>query len=964
MTIALPSEFVAVFQPESDFSDLRRYPSPDFAGLALVWGSRTGDQSFGLVQILADSGMWTADSFAEWLEREGYKPDEITEPVEVVSKQEPIELNEAVKVALRRKVEEHNEEHGDKPAKRATLRMLEASMRRGIGAYKTNPGSVRPTVSSPEQWAYARVNGLLHALRTGKFKRRAFDRDLLPAEHPMSSKQEKQSDDLFRVESEAVARAAEIGCVGVHVHNIDGVDFYMPCEDMADYEALTGLRHESSDELDLVPAESVASYKSARDAMAAASSLGSDGFFAAETPAGSIDFFPCSTMSEWERVTKQRAARSHEIHKAEWSSAYVSNLPDSAFFYIGDGGEIDDSGRTSPRYLRKLPYRNDRGSVDLPHLRNVLARLSQTEIPDTDKRRIREEARQLLEESRSEKTLTKAYEAIDFSPPKGVQEAAELGLALRREHGRGGTMVGVARARDLSGGDAVSPDTIRRMVSYFARHEVDMDVPANKDRSAPGYPGAGRIAWLLWGGDPGRRWAEKIRDQMNREDAERDQVAKLALDSFVVAHPVNKSLTSTDDLWKAPCPVLVSTKPDGEQFILAKTYQGNAVRSLDNESGAVDHQNSLWGVFAVMPDDCIIEGTVAKDRAFEATDLLYYQGRDLTGLSVVARKQMLGDVCGSLVQSASDVVSTPEDLVLHARIVADSGARSLKVQQHNAPYGAPVLELNLEAVRKDLWDYVPPRLNAGARAVFVTGSPNRMEAVRGQPLAGPDGLTFRKAYLDRMNLAMDEITVIHAQPATKSDNGDWSGWLADTLNRFAHLPFIALGKAASRALADHDHVKMPHPRAVRTQGDRGEVARKSRSVAKSLEEAKSSWCPIFKMDEERQIVYGVVLEPHTRDLQGDVLTIDTIEIAAHNYLATSRTVGDSHSGPAAAEVVESYLAPADYDLGGHRITKGTWVMGVHILDPELWESVKRGDFTGFSIGGSGERKELQNFSAQ
>ena len=93
-----------------------------------------------------------------------------------------------VETALRGKVEEHNEDHGDKPSSRATYGMLAASFRRGVGAYRTNPSSVRPNVQSEEQWAFGRVNGLLYALRNNRFRRTPYDTDLLPEEHPLSSK--------------------------------------------------------------------------------------------------------------------------------------------------------------------------------------------------------------------------------------------------------------------------------------------------------------------------------------------------------------------------------------------------------------------------------------------------------------------------------------------------------------------------------------------------------------------------------------------------------------------------------------------------------------------------------------------------------------------------------------------------------------------------------------------------------
>ena len=65
--------------------------------------------------------------------------------------------------------------------------MLSAVFRRGIGAYNTNPQSVRPNVSSSDQWAYARVNAFLFAVRTGRFRSGKFDRDLLPNGHPLKT---------------------------------------------------------------------------------------------------------------------------------------------------------------------------------------------------------------------------------------------------------------------------------------------------------------------------------------------------------------------------------------------------------------------------------------------------------------------------------------------------------------------------------------------------------------------------------------------------------------------------------------------------------------------------------------------------------------------------------------------------------------------------------------------------------
>lgn len=115
-----------------------------------------------------------------------YFTDGHTEPTfETITKQ----VSAKVKEALQNKVDEHNEEYGDTPSKRATLRMLTAVFERGVGAYNTNPASVRARVRSSDQWAYARVNAFLFALRTGRFQGGKFDRDLLPKGHPQSTKE-------------------------------------------------------------------------------------------------------------------------------------------------------------------------------------------------------------------------------------------------------------------------------------------------------------------------------------------------------------------------------------------------------------------------------------------------------------------------------------------------------------------------------------------------------------------------------------------------------------------------------------------------------------------------------------------------------------------------------------------------------------------------------------------------------
>jgi len=115
--------------------------------------------------------------------------------------------------------------------------------------------------------------------------------------------------------------------------------------------------------------------------------------------------------------------------------------------------------------------------------------------------------------------------------------------------------------------------------------------------------------------------------------------------------------------------------------------------------------------------------------------------------------------------------------------------------------------------------------------------------------------------------------------------------------------------------------------------------------------------PITKVNKEKQLVTGVVLEPNVIDAQGDIISAEAIERAAHTFLARynrATQLGLLHEifGENGIELVESWIAPVDLKLGSQRVKQGTWLMTNKIIDDALWKRVKSGDITGFSIGGT------------
>tara|TARA_R100001460_G_scaffold41877_3_gene77804 strand:- start:15363 stop:17699 length:2337 start_codon:yes stop_codon:yes gene_type:complete len=135
-------------------------------------------------------GLWGGDAGFTWSTK---KREQINREIEKLACEDNEEkaVSGKIKKALEKKVKDHNDKHGDKKGKRVTVGMLGKVFVRGVGAYRTNPQSVRPNVTGPDQWGLARVNAFLFAVRSGRFRSGQFDRDLLPKDHPLYRAKEK-----------------------------------------------------------------------------------------------------------------------------------------------------------------------------------------------------------------------------------------------------------------------------------------------------------------------------------------------------------------------------------------------------------------------------------------------------------------------------------------------------------------------------------------------------------------------------------------------------------------------------------------------------------------------------------------------------------------------------------------------------------------------------------------------------
>ena len=180
-----PGEHAARIEDPEQFDRFRRKNDEFKKGIHVIHGIKNEER---LIQsIRFDSDLYSADEAKAWLEEHDFEYIKFEAAIEERA------ISEKTEEALKNKVEEHNKEVNNASSKKTNLRVLKQVYERGIGAFNTNPGSVRPNVSNANQWAMARVNSFLFALRNGKYRSGKHDTDLLPDSHPLSSKDKEKA---------------------------------------------------------------------------------------------------------------------------------------------------------------------------------------------------------------------------------------------------------------------------------------------------------------------------------------------------------------------------------------------------------------------------------------------------------------------------------------------------------------------------------------------------------------------------------------------------------------------------------------------------------------------------------------------------------------------------------------------------------------------------------------------------
>lgn len=379
--------------------------------------------------------------------------------------------------------------------------------------------------------------------------------------------------------------------------------------------------------------------------------------------------------------------------------------------------------------------------------------------------------------------------------------------------------------------------------------------------------------------------------------------------------------------------------------------------------------------------------------------------------------------CGELVAMSAQSVE-PGDIV---EVTSDMSGDLVMAGFSTSTVGAPKesIEKSAEAAHDALLHSTPvPFVGSdAARLVFVSGAPNELELARGEAFVGEDGIAFAKRYLEPLGLSKADVAVGFACPTLprcatydfklrddnphneyiRSELARHRSALVAQLARWPKAPVIAIGKTAHEALGDRALTWVPHPLAARSNEERHAhtVDRKLRRVRKALDEgfvfddnnsgstarrleplpdrSGEMFVKVAKAAAEKQIVYGVVIDPYEVDTQDEWVPPAEAEATAHDYLRQSRVVGREHLKQDRANVVESFLVEyptrEDYQkamtlqphsayempYGDDIVHSGSWIAGVQ-LDDAGWAAYKRGDITGFSIGGFSQKTRMDKSS--
>jgi hypothetical protein len=285
-------------------------------------------------------------------------------------------------------------------------------------------------------------------------------------------------------------------------------------------------------------------------------------------------------------------------------------------------------------------------------------------------------------------------------------------------------------------------------------------------------------------------------------------------------------------------------------------------------------------------------------------------------------------------------------------------------------------------------DIQPFKVIGKGRVLIVKGRPSPAELLRQRPFIGDERAFLLKEVLDPLGLTEDNVLLAWCD-AEYGGEAELKKFI-DATNP-AVLISVSDETVFTKEKRSWNFPTIEDMRVAKSKFE-GELLRKLVAVRKRLDATahrtaysvqlvtkgatptdEAITTPIHKASAEKQIVYGVVLDPYQVDTQDDWVPPSEIETTAHRFAKESRVIGLHHEEVAAdAVLVETFIEPYPSETdrekamrnephrayarqyGNDIIHSGAWVLGVQLSD-RLWKKYENGELGAFSIEGLGRR---------
>lgn len=550
------------------------------------------------------------------------------------------------------------------------------------------------------------------------------------------------------------------------------------------------------------------------------------------------------------------------VEKVVWSTKRINGFPDSSFLHIKPGGKKDSDGKIVPRTLRMFPVRDETGRVDLPHVRNAIARAPQASIPKAVQDKVQAAARKLLDQAKAGDIQTTASKA---DAEKRRRRAAG---------GRGDPALGEKIKKPSH---TEEERRRRRKIVEEGLKKQGTKVQTlifSKDKFT-------RAQAIAWAKDHDFR-ADKVDETENSfRLRQRDPAGFQRLRTISLTDGVQAVVGPLKKAQKALMPVLTwEAVRAGDMPALGET---GLPESLKQD---VPPQFRYWKC-ATAEEALLVREALVEARLFT------------------------------------------EDTIQ----VVDGEPRLVRVEWVQKLYLPPPLD----EIREDLEPTVPEALPPVAKAaLMLSASPNKTTLF---PHEIVKAIGLDVVLEGTGKLKTDWVVAAEDTPEVRKAMGE-----GFKLPNYGDLIF-----------ATNAEVEDPYD-----DLEWFEYSRADELIKHAFREGRE--IPIFKFDtgEEERTILGIVMEPNEVDSQNDKVSVEEIRQAAHKFMEDFGNLGKQHGEIVNGKLVllETYIAPVSFDVEGQHVKKGSWLFLERVVDDELWTAVKKGEFTGFSIGGSAVRKPV------